>query len=168
MEFCLDTSVYIQAYRTYYAFDIAPRFWQALEELAASGIIISPIAVHVEIIKSKDNLASWVKKQNNSLFIEPDEQVNSYLSQIADFTNENYLDDHWIRHFLSGADPWVVAQAKAQGLTVVTMEANKTSEEIDKSTKRIIGKIKIPNICNHFEVKCISTFDLLRILKIGL
>ncbi|MDZ4158847.1 MAG: DUF4411 family protein, partial [Anaerolineaceae bacterium] len=79
-----------------------------------------------------------------------------------------YADDHWIRDFLSGADPWVIAQAKAHNLIVVTMEGHKATEEVDKSTKRIRGRIKIPNMCGHFGVKWITTFDLLRTQKIGL
>ncbi|HTX79385.1 MAG TPA: DUF4411 family protein [Longilinea sp.] len=167
MEYCLDTSVYIQAYRTYYAFDIAPPFWAALEKLAVDGVIVSPIAVYVEINKGKDDLARWAKNQRDTLFIEPDDLVNTALHQIADFANERYLDAHWIRDFLGGADPWVVAQAKAHNLIVVTMEGQKTTEEIDKSTNRVHGKIKIPNMCGHFGVKCMTTFDLLRTLKIG-
>jgi hypothetical protein len=168
MEYCLDTSVYIQAYRTYYAFDIAPGFWNALEKLTDEGVIVSPIAVHLEITKGKDDLAQWTRSQNSKLFIEPDASVNAALRQIADFTNGRYSDDHWIRDFLGGADPWVIAQAKAHNLIVVTMEGSKTTEEIDKITKRIRGKIKIPNMCAHFGVGCISTFDLLRKLRIGI
>jgi len=167
MQYCLDTSVYIQAHRTYYAFDLAPGFWVALEKLATDGVIISPIAVHTELVKGKDDLSTWAKSQNSKLFIDPDNNVNLALSQIANFTNSRYADAHWIRDFLSGADPWVIAQAKAHNLTVVTMEGHKTTEEMDKSSKLIRGKIKIPNMCDHFGVKCITTFDLLRALKIG-
>lgn len=168
MEYCLDTSVYIQAHRNYYAFDLAPSFWKALEKLANDGIIISPVAVYSELTKGKDELSSWSKRIKNKLFIEPDSFVNFALSDIANFTNSRYRDAHWVRDFLGGADPWVIAQAKAYNLVVVTMEGQKTTEDIDKSSNLIIGRLKIPNICSHFGVKSISTYDLLRTLKIGL
>jgi hypothetical protein len=168
MKYCLDTSVYIQAHRTYYAFDLAPKFWLALENLATNKVIVSPIAVYEELKKGKDELSKWAKGQEDTLFIEPDTEVNEVLRLIADFTNERYGDEHQIRLFLSGADPWVIAQAKAHDLIVVTMEKNKTNEEIDKTTNRFRGRIKIPNMCGHFGVQCITTFDLLRSLSIGL
>jgi len=168
MEYCLDTSVYIQAHRTYYAFDLAPSFWIALENLAKGEVIVSPIAVYGELKKGNDELSIWAKAQEKTLFIKPDAKVSEALRLIADFTNEHYEDDHWIRDFLGGADPWVIAQAKAHNLIVVAMERNKTIEEVDKTTHRFRGKIKIPNMCGHFGVKCITTFDLLRALRIGL
>lgn len=168
MEYCLDTSVYIQAHRTYYAFDIAPRFWLALEKLANDGLIVSPVAVYHEIMQGKDELAKWAKPLSSILFVEPELAVNQSFQQIADFCVEKYRDEHWVRLFLSGADPWVIAQARANDLIVVAMEKNKTIEEMDKNNQKYKGRIKIPNMCSHFGIKCISTFDLLRVLKIGI
>jgi len=168
MEYCLDTSVYTQAFRTYYAFDIAPPFWKALIALAENGIIISPIAVHEELMKGNDELKQWVKLHREILFIEPDLKVIEAYRQIVEFANRRYDDAHWIRDFLAGADPWVIAQAKAYSLIVTTMEGNKSIEDVNKYTARFLGKIKIPNMCNHFGIKYISTFELLRTLKIEL
>jgi hypothetical protein len=168
MEYCLDTSVYTQAHRLYYAFDLAPGFWKSLKEHAQNEVLTSPSAVFTELAKGNDELAEWAKENKDSLFSEPDEKVIEAFRQIADFSNLRYQDEHWIRHFLDGADPWVIAHAKAHDLIVVTMEGNKGSEEIDPKSKRFIGKIKIPNMCRHFGVKCISTFELIRALKIGL
>jgi predicted nucleic acid-binding protein len=168
MEYCLDTSVYIQAYKTYYAFDIVPSFWTALEKLTNEGLICSPVAVYYEIAKIRDELSKWAKIQHSKLFVEPDDRVNEILHQIADYSDENYADAHWIRDFLGGADPWVIAHAKAHKLIVVTMEGLKPVEEVDVGTKKMIGRIKIPNMCEHFNVNCITTFDFMRKLKIGL
>jgi len=115
-----------------------------------------------------DDLSDWAKTHEKTLFIEPDAKVSEALRQIADFTYQRYDDEHWIRLFLNGADPWVIAQAKAYNLKLVTMEGKKSTEEINKYTKHYRGKIKIPNICDHFGVQCITTFDLLRTLRIGL
>jgi hypothetical protein len=168
MEYCLDSSVFIQAHRTYYAFDLLPSFWTVLEELASSGIIVSPVAVFSEIIRGQDELAEWAKSQKKILFTEPDNDVNEALGQIADFANDRYYDGHWIREFLNGADPWVIAQAKAHNLVVVSMEGKKITEEEDRVTKKFRGEIKIPNMCGHFGVTCMTTYDLLRKLGISL
>jgi Domain of unknown function (DUF4411) len=168
LDYCLDTSVYIEAHRLYYAFDIAPPFWKALSRLAKDGIIISPEAVYRELVGGKDELKQWAKENHQTMFIEPDSKVSDAYRQIADFANNRYQAQHWISEFLKGADPWVIAQAKAYDLTVVTMEGEKKTEEVDKSTRRFVGEIKIPNMCNHFGIKFISTFELVRRLKIGL
>jgi hypothetical protein len=167
MDYCLDTSVYTQAHRLYYAFDIAPPFWQALINLAQAGIIVSPIAVYAELMDGKDELKEWAKDNRKTLFVEPDAKVNDAYRQVVEFANKRYQDQHWIRDFLKGADPWVIAQAKAHELTVVTMEGGK-KEDINKPSGRFIGEIKIPNVCNHFGIKFLSTFELLRAMKIGL
>ena len=168
MEYCLDTSVYTQAHRAYYAFDLAPGFWVALIQLAEKKTLISPISVFTELSKGNDELAIWAKEHKRFLFVDPDDKTFEVFRQIADFSTLRYADQHWISSFLGGADPWVIAEAKAHNLTVVTMEVNKPSEDIDKISKRFRGSLKIPNMCNHFGVKCISTYELVRALKIGL
>jgi hypothetical protein len=168
MDYCLDTSVYIQAYHNYYAFDLAPGFWSALKQNAEKKVLVSPIAVYTELMKGNDELAVWTKENKRILFVEPDNQVVEKFRQIAEFCTSHYQDQHWISDFLAGADPWVIAQAKAHELTLVNMEVGKGSEEIDPVSKRIKGKLKIPNICNHFGVKYITTYELVRALKISL
>lgn len=169
MDYCLDTSVFTQAHRSYYAFDIAPPFWNALVTLGENQVIMSPYAVYRELMDGDDDeLRKWTKDHHKVLFIESDSKVNEAYRQVVEFANRRYRDQHWIREFLKGADPWVVAQAKAHSLTVVTMEGVKQAENIDKSSGRFVGKIKIPNMCGHFGIKSISTYELLRTLKVEL
>jgi hypothetical protein len=168
VEYCLDTSVYTQAHRQYYAFDLAPGFWKSLIIHAENEVLVSPMAVFTELAKGNDELAKWAKENKDLIFSDPDTKVVEAFRQIADFINLRYESEHWIRLFLGGADPWVIAHAKAHGLIVATMEGNKGSEDINPKSKQIRGKIKIPNVCDHFGVNCISTFELIRALKIGL
>lgn len=57
--------------------------------------------------------------------------------------------------FLEGADQWLIAKAGATGQTVVTHEV------LVPPTSQ---KIKIPNICQQFNVPYMSAFDLLETL----
>jgi hypothetical protein len=168
VEYCLDTSVYTQAHREYYAFDLAPGFWKSLRSNAELKVLTSPMAVYSEIEDGKDELEKWVRDNKNILFTDPDDKLIESFRQIVEFINERYEAEHWIRQFLAGADPWVIAHAKAHSLIVVAMEGRKGSEEQNNKTHRFIGKIKIPNVCDHFGVKCISTYEMVRALKIGL
>lgn len=39
MKYCLDANVFVEAHRRYYAFDIAPPFWRALEQWGQAQVI---------------------------------------------------------------------------------------------------------------------------------
>jgi len=166
MSYCLDANVYIEAHRRYYAFDIAPGFWDALIRLADQQVVCSPILVYDELSNSKDALAQWSKENKDFLFVFPDEATQVVYSEIANLIVEHYQPQH-VQDFLSYADPWVIAHAKAHRLTVITMEGRK-NEHIDGTTGLIAGKIKIPNICQRFEVEYMDTFNFLRTEKIAL
>jgi hypothetical protein len=90
MLYCLDTNVYIEAYRRYYAFDIAPGFWDAFADWAAQGIICSPLPVYDEISHSKDKLAEWAKNNQASLVVTPDEATVAAYGEIADLVERCY------------------------------------------------------------------------------
>ena len=59
--------------------------------------------------------------------------------------------------FARKADGWLVACAQASNLTLVTKEV---------SNPYIKNRVSIPNVCEHFNVKYINTFDLLRQLGV--
>ena len=50
----------------------------------------------------------------------------------------------------NNADPFVIARAAVAGATVVTMEQKKQ------------GAAKIPNICEHFKVPCVSLEEFMQ------
>jgi predicted nucleic acid-binding protein len=160
MLYCLDANVYIEAHRRYYAFDIAPGFWEGLSRLAERHVICSSLLVFEEIADSDDALTQWANVNKDVLFAQPDETTQDVYREIADLVERLYEPQH-VQKFLSGADPWVIAQAKAHALTVVTMEVRKREQDQGQAGK-IAGKIQIPNVCDRVFVKCIDTFTLLR------
>jgi len=162
MRYCLDSSVLIQAHRNYYSMDIVPGFWNFLEELASEGAIRVPHSVYEEIKDGRDRLYDWLKRvcDRYTILETPDSAVMRAFQQIADFVIKNYEPQHYTE-FLNCADPWVVAHSKANGYTVITMEARK-QENRRQDTGRIAGKIKLPNICDKFNVPYNDTFWLLR------
>lgn len=170
MEYCLDTSVFTEAHRRYYDFDIAPGFWVAIENNIVNGKIVSPMMVKKEIDKGKDKdqLVTWAKDMTGSLFIEADTQVEENMHIVADFIENKYENASEKEQFLRYADPWVIAQAMAYDLIVVTAEIKNPNEPIDKITQKIKGQIKIPNVCEKVKIQWIDTFQLLRRLNIKL
>lgn len=156
MVYLIDTNTLITAKNLYYGFDIAPSFWAFLSQCQSIKTIDW---VEDEINDGKDNLSSWFSNNwHNSVIKTNDniEIVNEYQA-IVNYVNSNdkYKQEEKNK-FLSKADPWLIATAKARGDTVVTLE-----QLVDSQSK----KVKIPNICQVFSVSYISPFDMLRQLQ---
>ncbi len=165
MGYCLDANVFIQAHRTFYAFDIVPSFWNALIRHTQKGNICSAIAVFNELTaNSNDELSKWAKTNKDLIFEEPDESVSSRYTQIVEYVIKNY-ETHWVNEFLDGADPWVIAHALAGRHTVVTQEMPK-GEQRNAKKNLISGEIKLPNVCQFFRVPWMGLFELMRNLDI--
>jgi hypothetical protein len=154
IEFWLDANVFITSKNAYYPFDLFPAFWSFLDKMIAAGRIASPRLVYQELEAAGDELSQWVKARANSgLFADPDADVQASLAKVANYVVASYSKPE-AELFLKGADPWLVAHAMTQGGTVVTLE------RYDPQAK----KAKIPNVCAHFGVKYVNTFDMLRAL----
>ena len=85
-----------------------------------------------------------------------DEATQNSMSDIANWTmrHDNFKDTAK-SEFPSVADPWIIAKAKTDNLTVVTQEKSKPESK---------SKIFIPDVCNAFDVNYINTIEMLRIL----
>jgi hypothetical protein len=157
--FVLDADVFITAMRDYYAFDLAPGFWQSLIYHAGNGRILSIDYVKRELEKGKDQLAQWAKNDFSDAFISTDEEdvKESYGEIMTWVQGQNQFSDAAKAEFARGADGWLVAYAKAKGCIVVTLEA------INPDIKR---KGPIPNVCQAFNVQFVNTFVMLRRLGV--
>ena len=152
-SYCLDSDVFIQAKNGPYGMDIVPSFWTLLDDRAQSGEICCSLLVHDELVAGNDELALWARqRRNTAIFLAPTLQIQTTFSAIAQYVQQSYLA-HQASSFLSGADPWVIAQAKELGQIVVTHENLVNSS----STKP-----KIPNVCREFGVAWVNTYQMLR------
>ncbi len=152
-DFWLDTDSFITPKNGPYGFDIAPGFWTFLEEKADEGVIASSRLVYEELHNgAEDELRQWAEARRDSdLFIEPDAQVQAALQEIADYVNVRY-PLHQAAGFLDGADPWIIAHAKAHGGRVVTFEVRAPHS----------NKPKIPDVCDRFGLLTLKIYEVLR------
>src|SRR6266404_3186349 len=154
----LDCNIFVEAKNGSYSFDIAPGFWRWMEKVSKDNLVRSPISVYNELAKGNDPLSRWVRhmKKSSGLFVTPDAMVQKCFGEIAVFVQSHY-DAPQASHFLSGADPWVIAHAMENRGIVVTHEA-------------AVGpgstKPKIPNVCDHFDVKHARAYDAFATLKL--
>ncbi len=159
--FWLDCNVFVQAKNLYYAFDLAPGFWLKIMDCSKSGQICCPMMVYTEIAKGGDDLTEWATKAKSlDFFTDPDRSVQKQLARVLAHVNaKDKYHPAQAAKFMSGADPWVIAAAMANGGTVVTQE---------KLVGADSSKVKIPNICNEFGVPYLNSYEMLRKLKMEL
>jgi uncharacterized protein DUF4411 len=161
----LDSSVFITARDTMFAFDINASFWAWMTTALESGIVVAPKKVYMEIVENvrmTDDLAIWVKtRRKKGLCVEPDEKTLQALKSVT-----NYLFQPGGRYeypfaldFVRGADPWIIAHAMADGGTVVSQETDK---------QPLAKRVRIPDVCDKFGVPCVKVWDMLRNLNVKL
>jgi len=156
--YVLDANVFIQAKRKYYAFDLAPGFWDSLVDLAEHGRIESIDRVKKELYNGRDELTEWANNYFSDAFISTnDEEVIQAFRLIMAWVNQGEFLDAAISEFAAGADGWLVAYAMTKGRIVVTQEV------LNPNIKR---RVPIPNVCQGFNMSYVTTFEMLRALGV--
>lgn len=161
VRYVLDANVFIQAKRSYNAFDLCPGYWKALLAHHGAGRLCSIDRVRDELLVGGDELADWAKKTVPDSFF-----VASAEADVASWFGKMMTWVQWQTQFLptakadfaAKADGWLVAYAKAHGLKLVTHE---------QSNPAVKRKVPMPNICDAFGVQYEDTFDMLRALGTG-
>jgi hypothetical protein len=159
--YVLDADVFMTAARSYYAFDVAPAFWECLVRQASNGRLMSIDRVKDEIQRGKDDLVEWANGTFHPWFASTvqDDVIAVYREIMTWVQEQRQFFDYAKEEFARGADGWLVAYAKAKGCVVVT------NETFQPSIRR---KVKIPNVCQAFGIPCINTFEMLRAVGIRL
>jgi hypothetical protein len=159
--YVLDADVFMTAARSYYAFDVAPDFWEGLTREASNGRLLSIDRVKEEIQRGKDELVQWANGAFHDWFAGTAEEdiIEAYRDIMSWAQGQSQFTDYAKDEFARGADGWLVAYAKAKESVVVT------NEKFEATVRR---RIKIPNACQAFRIDYINTFELLRALRIRL
>jgi hypothetical protein len=122
-----------------------PTLWTNFDDLVGKGGIISTREVLREIEDSAiTELREWAKA-NAAVFTVPSAGEGTFVAQI--YAVEHFQQNIEQQKLLNGgrnADPFVIAKAATDKKTVVTMELLKPNAA------------KIPNICKHFGVPCVT------------
>lgn len=163
--FILDSNFFIEAHRRNYPFDIFPIFWKNIAEMAKKKKIISIDKVRNEIYwgnseKEQDILTLWCKNNlPDSFFAKSEESIFEYNKVIKwAVSKSNFYKTSAINEFLENevADAWLISYAIKHNCCIVTHEVSSTSKK----------KIKIPDVCNDFDIEHINTIELLRQLNL--
>jgi hypothetical protein len=158
MSYLLDSNVFMSAKQLHYGFDFCPAFWDWLIRMHQAGKVFSIEKVAGEIQALDDELSEWAAKLDPGFIRSPDQQTVPALAEVSLWASQYAFRDQKryapaaVSTFLQVADYYLVAQALAEGHTVVT-------HEVPANT---INKIKIPNACLSLRVKYVTPFEMLR------
>ena len=147
MKYSADTSAFIQPWRKYYPIDVFPSFWDMMDSLIGRGDLVAIDEVLVELEKKDDEVLQWVRRRNE-LIVPISDSIQYAVRQVLR-EHPRLVDT---RRNRSGADPFVIALAMVEGLTVVTDEQPTGSAD----------RPKIPDVCNHLGVHWVGIIDLIR------
>lgn len=163
MLYLLDANTLIDAKRDYYPIDRVPEFWEWIVYHGSQGNIKIPIEMYEEFSDTKDKdgkkdeLATWAEQpevKDALLFAEEAEQ-----DLVARITYGGYVanptDDELVK---IGRDPFLLSYAlkDTENRCIVTTEASKPSRQ---GANR-----HIPDVCKAFNIKCINSFQLIKLL----
>ena len=152
MAYLLDANVFIEAKNRYYGLDFCPAFWDWLIARNLAGQVFSIEKVGDEIEAGDDALAAWAADRGEGFFAKPTPSVLAALGRIGDWAINQAYEGAAITTFVEGADCYLIAHVLAGRHDVVTLEAASASRK----------KVKIPNVCIDFGIKCLTPFEMLR------
>lgn len=158
MTYLLDANTLIEAKNRYYQMNICPGYWDWLIKANLAGGVNSIRSVRDELQRGNDQLAEWVKDHAYLFLDESDAATQTAFAEVAQHLANTavQMKAGALDEFLSGADPWLIAKAMTTNATVVT------HEQLNLAARR---KFLIPNVCQHFGVQFIDTFELLNALE---
>lgn len=159
MIYLLDANAFIEAARLYYGFDMAPGFWSWLQGPSLSGRVGSVQAVRDEIIAGEGELVDWAHTLPSGFWLAVSEKSIANMRRLARWASdsERTYGQAAVSEFLGSADMRLIALAITESGVVATREV-----PAPRSTK----KIKIPDVCTAFDVRCVTPFDTYR--KLGM
>lgn len=142
--YIFDTSAFI-VLKHYYR-QRFPSLWTGIEGLIEGGLLASTREVYNELqsYNDADYVQTWAKVYKD-IFATPSNEELNFVAGIFQVPHFQALISQ--KATLKGtpvADPFVVAAAAIKNATVVTQESLKPNAA------------KIPNVCNHFGIRCIK------------
>ena len=144
MSYVFDNSPLSVLFKNFYRKTFRS-LWENFDALVANGRIVSTREALREIEDgAPENLVAWAK-DHTDLFATPTAAEARFVASIYAIPHfQQNIEQQKLLKGGNNADPFVVAKAAIEDRAVVTMEEFKPNAA------------RIPNICRHFGVKCLS------------
>src|SRR6185312_561596 len=142
--YVFDTSPLSTLFKNYYPRRF-PTLWKNFDALVGGGQLVSTREAHRELLDGPSPEARAWAEANEALFSTPNAVEGAFVARIYGVAHfRQNIEQQKLLKGGRNADPFIIARAVAEGGTVVTMEQFKQNAA------------KIPNICRHFEVPCMT------------
>ena len=141
--YVFDTSAFIMLFSNYYR-NRFPTLWQLFDKLVDSKGIVSTREALREIKDRDGGLYVWAN-DHKELFPTPTANEGAFVAEIYAIPHfQHNIEKQKILQGGRNADPFVIATARVAGRKVVTGEKMKDNAA------------KIPSICKHFDIPCLT------------
>lgn len=145
--YSVDTSSLLNGRRDLLPPSTFPTLWGNVEAMIQDGSVRSVDLVRDELAAREDDTYQWAKAQHD-LFVPLTADVQVAVREV--------LQEHQrilgIGSGRSGADPFVIALARARGGVVVTEE----------TSSRNLSKPKIPDVCDAMGIRRLTLLQLVQ------
>jgi hypothetical protein len=145
--YSVDTSGLITSWRVTHNPRNYPTFWARLDQLISNHELRASEEVLEDLSKKDDDVYDWAKLRPE-MFVPLYENIQLALKAIMK-RFPRIVDS---RRNRSGSDPWVIALAQVENLTVITLEGRTNNLE----------KPRIPDVCDELKIKCMDMHGLIR------
>lgn len=149
MSYVFDTSPLSVLFKNYYRKTFRS-LWERFDEIVANGKLVSTREVLREIEDgASESLTNWAKR-HVALFATPTAAEGAFVAQIYSVRHfQQNIEQQKLLRGGTHADSFVIAKAAVERRAVVTMEQLRPNA------------VKIPNICEHFDVRWLSLEDFM-------
>lgn len=149
MTYVFDTTPFVSLFKNFYPSTFVT-LWENFDTLIDEGRIVSTREVFREIEEQDDQLLKWAK-EHKAIFTTPTAEEGAFVARI--YAVKHFQANIEQQKILKGgknADPFVIAKSAVSRGQVVTLEMLRPNAA------------KIPNICAHFDVPCLSLEDFMK------
>lgn len=144
MSYVFDTSPISTLFKNYYRRTFRS-LWELFDGLVEDGSIVSTREVLRELEDGPVESAVQWAQQHATLFATPTAAEGAFVARIYSVAHfQQNIEQRKILRGGRNADPFVIAKAAVEHRTVVTVEEFKPNA------------VKVPNICAHFDIECLS------------
>ena len=151
MSYVFDTSPLSTLFRSFYRSRF-PTLWDKFDTLVLLGTLVSTREVMRELEAGPVEAARIWCAANKGVFATPTAAEGTFVGQIYGVKHfQQNIEQKKLYRGGMNADPFVIARAATNGSAVVTLEENKPNGA------------KIPNICKHFSVPCLSLEEFMEL-----
>ncbi len=142
--YVFDTSPLSTLFKNYYPKRF-PTLWRNFDAIVTGGNLVSTREAYRELLDGPSAECRQWAESNQPLFSTPNASEGAFVARI--YSVRHFHQNIEQQKLLKGgrnADPFIIARAAVESRTVVTMELFKENAA------------KVPNICRHFSVPCMT------------